>query len=62
MNRWAVSVLWMNGRRTVYTVDTEEKAKELGQTTKDMYKGCRVFVGYEIAQSTSAPATEDDSD
>ena len=57
--RWAVFIHYMNGVKTFYTVDSEDRAKELAQATKDSYKGCRVFVGYEVERS---PMEEDDTD
>jgi hypothetical protein len=49
--RWAVFRILPNGIKTVYTVDTEDRARRLAQETKDSYPNSRIFVGYEIAQS-----------
>jgi len=56
--RWAIFRILPNGVKTVYTVDTEERARRLAQETKDAYPNSRIFVGYEIAQSS----TEDTND
>jgi hypothetical protein len=57
--RWAVFRILPNGIKTVYTVDTEARAKTLAQETKDMFSNSRVFVGYEIAQSTEDEAEDE---
>lgn len=51
--RWAVFRILPNGIKTVYTVSTEEHARRLAQETKDQYPNSRIFVGYEIAQSST---------
>lgn len=58
ITRWCVVRVLPNGIKTLYTVDTEVKAKQLAQQTKESYSNSRVFVGYEIELSHPAE-TED---
>jgi hypothetical protein len=57
---YAVSVIYLNGVRTVTIFKEDTQAWQHARAIAEGYKGCRVFFGTEvIAQSSEA---EEDSD
>ena len=60
---YAVSIMWLNGVRTINLFEDSGKAEEYANTVAAQYKGCRVFLGYEVvAQSPPSTLTEENDD
>jgi hypothetical protein len=58
---YAVSIMWLNGVRTINVFKESVEAEKYANTVAAQYKGCRVFLGYEvIAQSPPIGSTEEE--
>ena len=57
---YAVSIMWLNGVRTVNVFKDIMQATRYANVMANKYKGCRVFIGTEvIAQSETDTDTEE---
>lgn len=60
--KYAVSTVYLNGIRTVKTFEADIEAWALAKQWANQFKGCLVYFGTLVEQSTEQPMEDSDTD